>query len=349
MITNINVRSATLAALCSTLAISGACTTGEVADPESAAADDSAASAVYAAYQAGSRDRVRFEVTELEHGALAMLAGRPINDLVGVPDYWLRGEQDGTEIGAIVKEARSGDDEWQAPIDVASFAELGHRLDDGRYALLGVRMQFEGGASEHRALQVCFDADRFCTIMDPVVLQLSAFADNRARLLAEGWSVKEELVPPSAENTDLQGRPCTLNSNPRAARRVFTKPAKWVEYKNVFGGVLVRKDLGAQEYGISCYVSNGQCRSSGVGYSNQSSCYGRLGWRCACANTGNLRGTTGNATKAWSETRCTHKYLVKAAVSFSVNGKGADFNLDWQGSGGVDAQGGQIYDSCSFH
>jgi hypothetical protein len=349
MITNINLRSAALAALCSTFAVSGACTTGEAAAPEGSAAGDSTASAVYAAYQAGSHDRARFEVTELEHGALATLAGRPINDYIGVPDYWLRSEQDGTELGAILMEARGADDEWQAPVDVASFAEEGHRLDDGRYTLLGVHMQFDGQASEHRALQVCFDAEHFCTIMDPVVLQLSAFADNRVRLLTEGWSVKEELVPATPDPTGLS-RPCTLNSNPSSARRQFTKPASWVEYKNVFGKVNVRKDLGAQQYGISCYVnSSGQCRSSGFGYSNQSSCWGRLGWQCACSNTGNLRGTSGNATKAWSETRCTHKWLAKASVSFSVNGQGADFNINWMGSGGVDAQGGQIYDSCSFH
>lgn len=345
MLTTINLRAATLATLCSTLAVSGACTGGDAAsdgDVEPTASD------VYATYQAGAHDRVQFEVTALERGALPTLASQPINDLVGVPDYWLRAEQDGTELGAIVKEARAADDEWRAPIDVSGFAAEGHRLEDGRYTLLGVRMSFDGQASEHRALQVCFDAEHMCTILDPVVLHLSDFAENRDRLLSEGWKLTEETVPATPDPTGLS-RPCTLNSNPKLQQRKFSKPASWVEYKNVFRKVLVRKDLGAQEYGVACYVSNGQCRSSGFGYSNQSSCYGRFGWQCACENTGNLKGTTGNATRAWSETRCTHKFLVKASVSFQVDGQGAGFDVHWAGSGGVDAQGGQVYDSCSFH
>jgi hypothetical protein len=73
-----------------------------------------------------------------------------------------------------------------------------------------------------------------------------------------------------------------------------------VEYRNVYGWTLVRKDLGGQQAGISCYVSGSECLSSGFGYSNTSSCYGTLGYSCDCDNTGSLIGTTQPATKSWS-------------------------------------------------
>jgi hypothetical protein len=64
------------------------------------------AQAVYASYQAGAKDRVQFTVNELDRGSLTALAGQPVNDLLGVPDYWLRMEQSGTEIVDLARTPR---------------------------------------------------------------------------------------------------------------------------------------------------------------------------------------------------------------------------------------------------
>lgn len=308
------------------------------------------AEAVYASYQAGAKDRVQFTVSELGRGPLATLAGQPVNELLGVPNYWLRMEQSGTEIADLARTPRDpATDEWRQPILLGRFEELGRPLGEGTYELLGVRMTLDGQATEHRALRVCWAAQSFCTVMDPVVNQLSAFAETRARLLAEGWGVKveEELVKPG--DRGAQATVCSLNSNPSLTRRALTKGGYTLQYKNVFGVVLVQKNMGAQQAGISCYVSSGACRSSGYGYSYTSSCSTFLGYNCDCANTGSLDGTSQPATRAWSETRCAHSLVLAADVSFSVNGTGANFSINWTTAGSVDSNGGQIYDSCAYH
>lgn len=71
---------------------------------------------------------------------------------------------------------------------------------------------------------------------------------------------------------------CTLNSSPAHARISITYPGYTIEYKNVFGIVLVRKDMGGQQAGVTCFVNGaGQCVSSGFGFSTASSCFGNLG------------------------------------------------------------------------
>jgi hypothetical protein len=122
-----------------------------------------------------------------------------------------------------------------------------------------------------------------------------------------------------------------------------------VNYKDIFGITLVHKSLGGQQAGISCYVSSGACHSSGFGYSNDSSCYGNLGYSCACAETGVQRGTTGSTTRTWAQTKCTHKLIGSASVSWSRNGVGSGFSISWNTNGGVDANGGSILDACSWH
>jgi len=308
------------------------------------------AQAVYASYQAGAHDRVQFVVSELERGPLTAIAGRTVNDLLGVPDYWLHMEQRGTEITAVARTPRDpSSDEWRQPIQLGRFEELGRPLAEGTYALLGVHVALDGVDSEHRALEVCWPAQGFCTIMDPVVNQLSAFAANRARLLAEGWAVKvaEEGLKPGERGT--QTTICSLNSNPAATRRSLTWGAYTLDYKDIFGITLVHKYMGGQQVGVACYVSGTSCFSSGFGYSNASSCYGNLGYNCDCDNTGNQDGSTQPSTRSWSETRCSHQLVLNANVSWTIQGVGSGFNISWTTSGSVDANGGQLYDACSYH
>jgi hypothetical protein len=176
-----------------------------------------------------------------------------------------------------------------------------------------------------------------------VIRQVEGYYRDRQRLLAEGWA-KEEVV-------EKAGGACSLNSNPSWSGKSITYPAYWIEYRNVFSVVLVRKDMGGQQTGISCYVSGESCKSSGFGYSNTSSCFANIGYTCDCDNTGNQVGNSpdGAATKAWSESKCAHRALLSASVAWTIEGVGSSFNINWNTAGSVDSIGGQLYDACSWH
>lgn len=312
------------------------------------------AEGVYGEYQAGAPGRLSFEVRTLQSGALREVAGQPVNALVGVPDTYLDMSFRGTELTGLKREqGRPAGDEWAVPVDLRTFDTLGHPVAAGSYRLLAVHTELEGMESEHRALEVCWAAESYCLVMDPVVQNLETFAQTRRRLVAEGWAPVEQLVaaPRSSGVSALAGS-CTLNSATTSTTRSKTYTGYKVTYKNLYGITVVEKTVGAQQVGISCYVNGaGACVSSGFGYSNASSCWANFGFSCDCENTGNLVGASadGAATKAWSETRCAHQAILTASAAFTLEGSGASFNVNWQTSGSVDSNGGQLYDSCSWH
>ncbi|WP_428266478.1 hypothetical protein [Haliangium sp.] len=314
------------------------------------------AEGVYGNYEAAAGERIGFTVDTVERGHLNDIAEIPVNDLLGVPEQWIRMSSRGTDIVGVTREARdSMEDEWQADILLEEFETLGRSLDDATYRVLSVGVAFEGESRAHRALEVCWARDGYCIVMDPVVLQADAFSHQRERLAAEGWAPMELLDVPEGE---LQAQAvtaagtCSLNSNPGFTRITANYPGYAIEYKNVFGMVLVRKDVGAQQAGVSCFVNGaGACVSSGFGFSSTSSCFGNLGYTCDCENTGNQIGNSadGSATKTWAETRCAHRAFLSASVAFSRNGEGVNFNIQWDTAGSVDTNGGQLFDSCGFH
>src|SRR5690606_33008340 len=128
----------------------------------------------------------------------------------------------------------------------------------------------DGVADTYQALEVCWSAYEYCLVMDPVIVQVEGFYRDRQRLLAEGWAVEE--VSEKATGT------CSLNSDASKKSRSIRYGGYWIEYLNVFGMVLVRKDMGGQEVGVSCYVSGDRCLSSGYGNSSASSCFANIGY-----------------------------------------------------------------------
>lgn len=307
----------------------------------------------YASYQAAAAGRVGFSLSLLDAGGLADIAARPVNDLVGVPDHWVRMQPRGAEIAALVREARDpAQDEWSRPIDLRHFDELGRPVAEATYQLLDVQMTLDGERSQHKALEVCWAASGFCTVMDPVVLQLSAFAEARQGMVAGGW--RPLIEAPVGETFDLAPGPratavCSLNSHPTWGGVTYTWSGYTLNYKDIFGITLVSKYLGGQQVGVSCYVSNGSCFSSGNGYSFASSCSATLGYNCNCENSGTNSGSTQPATRSISETKCTHAFLGNVSISFQWQGTGANLSLVWNTNGSVDSNGGQVYDACSWH
>lgn len=319
---------------------------------------DAYAESVYDNYEAAAGGRIALDVVTLQSGELEELAGVDAGELLGVPATWIRMEQRGTEITAVRREPRDpAQDEWQQRVDVREFENLGRSLAEGRYRLLAVTAHVDGVAATHHALEACWPGDRSCIVMDPVLLQADAFLHQRQRLLLEGWApIENAAFEPQDDRqqplTATATAACTLNSSPAHTRVSITYPGWAVEYKNIFGVVLVRKDMGAQEVGVACFVNGaGQCVSSGFGFSSASSCFGNIGYTCDCDNTGNQIGTSsdGSSTRSWSETRCTHRAFLSAAVSWTLEGVGSSFNIQWETAGSVDSNGGQRFDSCSFH
>lgn len=307
----------------------------------------------YTDYQSATAGRVQFAISSLERGNLTDIASRPVNDLIGVPDYSVRMQQRGTDIIDVVREPRNqAIDEWSQDIDLHRFDQIGRPLAEGTYQLLSVRMTLDGEVSEHKALEACWAAQDYCIVMDPVVQQLSSFAESRRDLLAAGWKVN--AVPTSEFATHTSGATpqatvCSLNSRPTAGGITYTWSAYSVAYKDVFGITLVSKHLGGQQTGISCFISNGACRSSGNGFSSSSSCSATLGYNCNCANSGNVSGSTQPQTRDWAETKCTHAFAGNTSISFEFKGTGASLSLVWNTNGSVDSNGGQAFDACSFH
>lgn len=299
---------------------------------------------VYASYEEAAQGAIEIDVLARSAGRLDELVSMPLDQRLGVPDYWLRMDSVGTDIVAIHREARDAEvDEWSRPVDLGEFDALGQPVDEATYRLFEVTTRHEGVTSSHRALEVCWLAQESCLVMDPVILQVEGFYRDRQRLLAEGWAPVEEV--------EKLGGSCTLNSNPTATSRSIKHGAYWVEYLNIFGIVLVRKDMGGQQVGIACYVSGDKCMSSGFGYSNTSSCFANLGYTCDCDNTGNQIGTAadGSSTKSWSESKCAHRAFLSASASWTIEGVGSGFHINWDTAGSVDTIGGQLYDACSWH
>lgn len=338
-------------------ALAAGCVAGDA--PGSTYGEDIAyAEGVYASYEDAAGGRITLDVSAVDSGALDDLAGIDLAELLGVPATWIRMNQRGTEIAELVREARDpAGDEWRARIDLRTFEDLGYPLAGGVYRILAVTADLDGAAQTHRALEACWPRAAHCIVMDPVLLQADAFRHARARLLAEGWQPIEESAfePQDPKQLPLAvtaAGACTLNSSPAHTKISITYPAYAIEYKNIFGMVLVRKDIGGQQAGVSCFVNGaGQCVSSGFGFSNASSCFANLGYTCECDNTGNQVGTStdGSSTQSWAETRCTHRAFLDANVSWSREGVGSSFAIRWDTAGSEDANGGQIFDSCSFH
>jgi hypothetical protein len=308
---------------------------------------------VYGDYEAAAKGRISFELLALRTGRLQGLADRPVNELLGVPETWIQMSQSATEIADLRVEPRNPEeDEWSAPVSLSGFEELGLPVAKASYRLLSVRVVLDRAESEHQALEACWAVEDQCIILDPVVLQLDAFSQNRRALLSQGLApVATGLTPTELATAGATGA-CTLNSQPTWTGAKIDYPGWSVDYKNIFGITLVHKDIGAQQAGISCYVANdGSCKASGFGFSNTSNCAANLGYNCECENAGSHIGVSpdGVTVKSWSEAKCAHRVVLDADVSWTIEGVGSGFSVKWITAGSVDSNGGQIFDACSRH
>src|SRR5688572_18415279 len=61
---------------------------------------------VYREFAEASGGRVAFDVSAVSTGALVDVAGRPANETLAPPAYWIRHESVGTAVTTVIKEAR---------------------------------------------------------------------------------------------------------------------------------------------------------------------------------------------------------------------------------------------------
>ncbi|MGD2113483.1 MAG: hypothetical protein PVG07_00410 [Acidobacteriota bacterium] len=321
--------------------------------PSRAPAAGSYAEGVYAEYAAGTDHRIAFEIETLERGRLSRLAGRRLGDLVDAPDTLVRASQFGTHLVnprfVSAHDAAPALRDLEAP--VARFGEVGYPLDLGTYRRLAVGVRLGDEVRQHEAVEFCWRSLGHCVVFDPAVVFLQSMVDNRLRLAAEGWGpriLQERRDDGSGSLRKKLGATasCGLASNPNVTDTSYTWGAYWVEYRNVFGITLVRKDLGSQRSGIRC---DANCDPQPYGYSNASSCYGTLGWNCECDNAFGY-GTSGTGTGKWiAETKCTHSFLISARASASVTDLGSiNVDIHWEMEGGEDANGGEVIDTCGY-
>jgi hypothetical protein len=319
------------------------------------------AESIYKEYAAATGGKISFLVQTLDQGPLSQLAGKPFNTLLAVPSYRLESNQVGTQLQGPAfftpNEPGYGQHEMGATAD--KFETIGLPLLLGTFRRLGITATIGGDSRFHESMEFCWPSLSQCRVLDPVVVFLQSKVNNRVRLAAEGWGRRIVYgggtpgtlsMGPQGQQLPADGGVCGLASNHASKSVSIFDGAHRIRYLNIFGSVLVTKNLGTQYYGLSCDTS---CRPQVFAQSQSSSGFGTAGWNVQCDFTGkspiSVVGTSGSLGKTIAQTYCTHSWLESAAASVSIANVGsASVSANWSLGGGRDSNGGFIADSCAF-
>jgi hypothetical protein len=313
------------------------------------------AGAVYAEYEAAASGKISFRVTSIRSGALATIAAAPVQDLLTVPDHTIAFTADGPDIVAIDQLPRLASDEWRHPIMVSGFEVTGHRVSSGAYRLLDVRQDLGGTITAHKALEVCWEADHYCVVMDPVVDQLDGFYKNRQTPAWKSWKRPQfEVENPEIYGADTRGAQtlyCRLGSNHSGTVKKAYYAEHYAAGFNALGWKLYENFLKPQQARIACNggTTTSTCKALPSGaYSNASSCVAYWGWSCDCANR-LVGGTTGSTSKSEAVTKCVNKGS-DVSITAGVSGSGANVGVTWTFTtgGSVYGIGGAVQDFCAM-
>jgi hypothetical protein len=307
---------------------------------QAAIADGHYAEGVYSDYAAATGNRILFEVTTLQNGPLSELGGQRFGDVIQASGYRIETSMINLDFDlphVVTVPAKSTDRQLTATVE--DFDKVGYPSRQGQYRLLEIGVGLGTEKTTHQALEFCWPKQGHCGVLDPAVTFLDTMVQNRRRLQAEGLNVKINLDPATSKST------CQLASHRGYIGITYTWGGYSVNYKDIFGITLVHKSLGGQQSGLRCDAS---CHPAPYGYSNSSSCYGNLGYSCACGNAFGS-GKTGGTGKSISETKCTHQLFTASQASVSIkNNFTASVSLSWTVNGGVDSNGGSFLDTCGF-
>lgn len=301
---------------------------------------------LYADFSTASDQAVVFKLKTVAEGNMAQLEGRTFGEIAGEPNYRIAFEE--------TRDSKLVDGNFDKTYIAKERTELDGRVDDfdivgrphkeGRYRLLSVTATLKGETRRHHALEFCWETSSHCVVFDPQIELMDSMVANYRQAKAEG--IGPEVIEEAATTAFVDGQAagtCGLASNRGIKSRTLSWGARNLTYKNLYGIVVVVKNLAPQRAGISCDRS---CMPQMHADSNVSSAWANVGFSATCANAWNT-GTTGKNGKAIAETRCTHKAIGSASASVSRAGKGSGISLAWHLSGSVDGTGGSLSDSCS--
>jgi hypothetical protein len=303
---------------------------------------------IYTEYADSADDKMSFDLNVVAQGKLKDLTGKKFSEIIGTPQRKLTASDDGFVTASHAFQNIQPNSAELADLNrtVADFEAAGYPVADGKYRILDVVTTMGRDVSSHKAIEFCWKKQFHCVLLDPSIEFIDSIANNRIRLMAEGAGPKVTTVASGAvEGVASLAGVCGLASNHAVKQKTVTYAARNIKYRNLLNAVLVNKDLGGQQSGVSCDTS---CKPKPYGYSNVSSAQGYLGWRTACANNSGL-GITGTTAKYIGKTLCTHKYALAASASITALNYGTaavDLKIDVGGS--VDATGGHVYESCGY-
>ncbi|UXI68077.1 hypothetical protein [Tahibacter amnicola] len=304
------------------------------------------AEGVYSDYTAATRNIVVFDLAERESGSMRSLGDRNLASLVGYPTMVIEASESGVHIEKpqFVTVANKVIDQAQLDARLDQFESVGRPLDLGTYRLFDVVATI--GKQEHRyqAAEFCWRTQNHCVVYDPSIEFLDSIVRNNRQAALDGWGPKIEYSSPTPAKVTAAGR-CGLASRPTSTRISSRWPNRRITYHNVFGVLMIQKDLAFQEAGVACDV---QCRAQPFGASNVSSGFGNFGYGVACDNQpGN--GATVREGKYIAETKCTHRLFLNASANATLLNQGTlGVSIAWQTEGSVDGQGGTLRDTCAF-
>ena len=304
------------------------------------------AEAVYGNYEEAANGKIHFELATLEAGQLSQIAQQPITDALGaVPADWIAFHSEGLDLVDVARGPRNpAIDEWTTPPSLTDFDAMGFPVADGAYRLLDVRATIDGITTQHRAIEACWDSLDHCVVIDPVVMQVDGYYQNRQRWIAEGWT-KQDGPAETTDQANLASY-CRLSKYGTTSHSVHW-PAKYAAGFNALGWKLYENWIGAQDYSIRCYVnSNGACKAAASSSSDGSSCATYfIGWGCDCDNLDHF-GYTGSTARTAAQTKCVNNF-GGASISAGISGSGASFSVTWNISSGTQyTNGGSYTDTC---
>jgi hypothetical protein len=308
---------------------------------------DAYAEGIYSEYAAAADGGVQLQVSTIKTGSLADISDVSFGNLIEVSDYVIQASQFGTHFrnAQLVAATEKNQDLSDLKANALQLESLGLPVELGTYRLLWVDVSVNDVVNRHQAMEMCWSSLGHCVVLDPSIPFLQSMVDNRLRLLADGWGPRITPLRDSSAIGRLDKAYCGVASHPSWGGIQYTWYGYWVEYKNVFGSVLVRKDLGEQVSGLVC---DSNCYPNPFGHSYSSSCYGNIGYRCACDNAFGY-GESGRTGKWISETKCTHALFGSVVADVSVSDMGSiNVRLNWDLAGGVDSNGGECLDTCMW-
>lgn len=308
------------------------------------------AEGVYADYAAATGEAVAFKLTPLQAGSTETLRGKKLMELTGTPRHTLVVEEQALKlegarfVTADLKEVYLDD----LDTSIESFEAVGFPLSKGQYRLFKVDVNLGKQSREQLAVEFCWAEQGHCVVFDPSIDFLNSVVANLRETRASGWAPRYELEP--VPGLDLLGdhqqkaRHCGLADFPNSTAAQITWGAYRATYKNLYGFVMVQKDIGGARAGVRCDSS---CRPQPYGYTNASSAWANIPFSVQC-DYAHAQGTSGSRAKYVGKTGCAHRVVLGAKFNATARGVGVGVEVDINSTGSVDQNGGAYLTSCAW-